>query len=192
MVHRYPWLRRLLEKHTAYIPKGFLRFYVLKLLRDKPMSGSEIMDEIERRTEGNWRPSPGSIYPLLAWLRDKNLVKELSSDEGVKRYMITEDGRKLLDVEREFFGFEKMGKNRFFTFMIPFWLLIYSTKIAGIRVYLRELFRQLFIFKGNIELNHSEEALQELKGALEQFVNKVKEINDKFGDGENENKDQKS
>jgi len=35
-------------KHTASVPKGFLRYYVLKLLKEKPMSGSEIMVEIER------------------------------------------------------------------------------------------------------------------------------------------------
>lgn len=41
------FIKRLL-RHTAMVPKGFLRFYVLILLREKPMSGSEIMDEIEK------------------------------------------------------------------------------------------------------------------------------------------------
>jgi len=44
------------------VPKGFLRYQVLRLLKEKPMSGSEIMSEIEEETDGNWRPSPGSIY----------------------------------------------------------------------------------------------------------------------------------
>ncbi|MBS7627233.1 PadR family transcriptional regulator, partial [Candidatus Bathyarchaeota archaeon] len=54
------WLR-----HTAMVPKGFLRYKVLKLLKEKPMAGSEIMGVIEEQTGGYWRPSPGSIYPLL-------------------------------------------------------------------------------------------------------------------------------
>ncbi|RLI42575.1 hypothetical protein DRO59_03770 [Candidatus Bathyarchaeota archaeon] len=50
------WIR-----HTASVPKGFLRYYVLKMLKEKPMSGSEIMREIERETGGRWKPSPGSV-----------------------------------------------------------------------------------------------------------------------------------
>jgi len=43
---RHRRFRRLL-RHTASVPKGFLRHYVLNLLREKPMSGSELMEEIE-------------------------------------------------------------------------------------------------------------------------------------------------
>ncbi|MCS7136732.1 MAG: PadR family transcriptional regulator, partial [Aigarchaeota archaeon] len=66
------WLR-----HMAAVPKGFLRLQVLELLNEKPMSGSEIMSEVERRTNGCWRPSPGSVYPLLAWLQDNGYVREV-------------------------------------------------------------------------------------------------------------------
>jgi DNA-binding PadR family transcriptional regulator len=38
----------------AMVPKGFLRYQVLKLLNEKPMSGSELMSEIEKQTEGRW------------------------------------------------------------------------------------------------------------------------------------------
>jgi DNA-binding PadR family transcriptional regulator len=84
-------------KHNAMVPKGFLRYRVLKLLNEKPMSGSEIMGEIEKQTEGNWRPSPGSIYPLLSWLQDKGYIKEADGVEaGVKRYSLTETGKTFL------------------------------------------------------------------------------------------------
>lgn len=86
------WMR-----HTAAVPKGFLRYQVLKLLSEKPMSGSEIMSEIERRTDGRWKPSPGSIYPLLAWLQDKGYAKEVPEKEaGIKRYALTNQGRAFL------------------------------------------------------------------------------------------------
>jgi len=81
----------------AMVPKGFLRYQVLKLLSEKPMSGSEIMSEIEKQTNGNWKPSPGSIYPLLAWLQDKGYIKEAVEQEpGTKRYTLTDQGKTFL------------------------------------------------------------------------------------------------
>src|SRR4030067_1953779 len=80
-------------KHTAMVPKGFLRYKLLKLISEKAMSGSEIMREIDEQTNGVWKPSPGSIYPLLAWLQDNGYINEVASEEGIKRYIITENGR---------------------------------------------------------------------------------------------------
>ncbi len=58
------------------------------------MSGAEISEEIERETSGKWKPSPGSIYPLLARLQDRNYTKELPIDEsGMKRYVLTDRGK---------------------------------------------------------------------------------------------------
>lgn len=57
------------------------------------MSGAEIVAEIERETGGRWKPSPGSIYPLLAWFQEKGYSKELPRDaRGMKRYELTEKG----------------------------------------------------------------------------------------------------
>jgi hypothetical protein len=50
------WMR-----HTAMVPKGFLRFCVLKLLSEKPMAGSETMQEIENTRRGRkpcWKRQP--------------------------------------------------------------------------------------------------------------------------------------
>lgn len=82
---------------VATVPKGFLRYYILKLLAEKPMAGSEIVQEINARTEGLWKPSPGSIYPLLSRLNEKSYIQEIEKDDsGLKRYMLTEKGRDLL------------------------------------------------------------------------------------------------
>ena len=81
------------------IPRGFLKHYILKLLSDRPMHGYEIMGEVEKRSNGLWRPSAGSIYPSLMWLEDKGLIEEVSSEEkerGKKAYRITEKGRSVL------------------------------------------------------------------------------------------------
>lgn len=67
---------------------GALRFYVLWLLSYIPMNGSDIMEGISEQTKGRWKPSPGTIYPLL-----KSLVQEgflIKGDEG--QYHITDAG----------------------------------------------------------------------------------------------------
>ncbi len=81
-------------RRTAGVPRGLLRFLVLKLLMEKPMSGAEIVKEIERETGGKWKPSSGSIYPLLAWLQEKGCTDESPTQEsGMKRYLLTAKGR---------------------------------------------------------------------------------------------------
>ena len=83
---------------TVGLPRGLLRFLVLNMLREKSLSGTEIVEIIENQTEGNWKPSPGSIYPLLAWLSDKGFTKELPrAQDGLKRYSFTELGNKFLE-----------------------------------------------------------------------------------------------
>ena len=82
---------------TVGLPRGLLRFLVLNMLREKPMSGTEIVEIIEKQTEGNWKPSSGSIYPLLAWLLNKGFTKELPKElDGFKRYSYTTLGNKFL------------------------------------------------------------------------------------------------
>jgi DNA-binding PadR family transcriptional regulator len=81
-------------KRTAGVPRGLLRFLVLKYLVEKPMSGTEIVETIERETGGKWKPSSGSIYPLLGWLQDKGFASEVSVVEsGMKRYSLTDKGK---------------------------------------------------------------------------------------------------
>jgi DNA-binding PadR family transcriptional regulator len=86
-----------LLKHTAAVPKGFLRHYVLKLLSEKPMSGSEIMSGVEKRSFRGWKSSPGSIYPLLSWLQENEYTKEQTEQTpGIKRYILTDKGKEFL------------------------------------------------------------------------------------------------
>jgi len=67
------------------------------------MSGAEIVEEIERETGGRWKPSPGSIYPLLAWLHNKGYTNELSTGEsGMKRYVLTDEGKIFFEEQVKF------------------------------------------------------------------------------------------
>ena len=85
-------------KRTGGVPRGLLRFLVLNMLIKKPMSGVEIVEIIEKETGGRWKPSSGSIYPLLARLHDTGCTTESPCEEtGIKRYTLTTKGKRLFE-----------------------------------------------------------------------------------------------
>lgn len=65
---------------------------LLALLLERPMHGYEMIQELDQRTNGIWRPSPGSVYPTLQLLEDEGLI-EVTAEGGRKSYRLTEDGR---------------------------------------------------------------------------------------------------
>lgn len=67
---------------------GGLKYVVLFLLSDGPKNGAEIMETVERMTMGAWRPSPGSIYPLLTQLTDEGFIRKRDD----QRYELTAAG----------------------------------------------------------------------------------------------------
>ena len=73
------------------VAKGDVRAAVLAVLADKPMHGYQIIQEIEARSDGAWKPSPGSVYPTLQLLADEGLVVAEESG-GKKTYSLTEAG----------------------------------------------------------------------------------------------------
>jgi DNA-binding PadR family transcriptional regulator len=72
--------------------RGNTRAAVLGLLQERPMHGYEMITELESRTGGVWRPSPGSIYPTLQLLEDEGLIVSEEA-EGRKRFSLTEAGQ---------------------------------------------------------------------------------------------------
>jgi DNA-binding PadR family transcriptional regulator len=72
--------------------RGDVRAALLALLTERPMHGYEMIQELDRRTGGIWRPSPGSVYPTLQLLEDEGLVVSEESG-GRKRFTLTEAGR---------------------------------------------------------------------------------------------------
>jgi DNA-binding PadR family transcriptional regulator len=69
--------------------RGLLRTWVFSILKQAPKNGAEIVNQIETITQGNWRPSPGSIYPLLEELTKDGSITKL--EDG--RYEITVNGK---------------------------------------------------------------------------------------------------
>jgi len=69
-----------------------VRAAVLALLAERPMHGYEMITELETRTGGVWRPSPGSVYPTLQLLEDEGLIASEESG-GRRRFTLTDAGR---------------------------------------------------------------------------------------------------
>jgi DNA-binding PadR family transcriptional regulator len=71
--------------------RGDVRAAVLALLRERPMHGYEMIQELQARSGGVWRPSAGSIYPTLQLLEDEGLVAAEEID-GKRRFTLTAEG----------------------------------------------------------------------------------------------------
>jgi DNA-binding PadR family transcriptional regulator len=83
--------------------RGDVRAAVLVLLDEGPQSGYGLMAEIERRSDGAWRPSPGSMYPTLAMLEEEGLIRP-QAGEGRTPYELTDAGRAHVEEHRERLG----------------------------------------------------------------------------------------
>ncbi|HJU59408.1 MAG TPA: PadR family transcriptional regulator [Nitrososphaeraceae archaeon] len=81
-------ISRWFSRVNSAIPRGFSRQYILNLLKEKPMSGKEIIDFAIYESEGKWKPSPGLIYPMLGRLLEEGLISE--TENG--KYKITHKG----------------------------------------------------------------------------------------------------
>jgi DNA-binding PadR family transcriptional regulator len=76
--------------------RGDVRLAVLRLLADEPRNGYQLMQTIEERSGGEWRPSPGSMYPTLSQLEDEALIRSAEAD-GSRVFEITDAGREHLE-----------------------------------------------------------------------------------------------
>jgi len=72
--------------------RGDVRAAILALLQEGPRNGYQIMSDIEERTNGAWRPSPGAVYPALQALADEGLIEGEESG-GRRTFGLTDPGR---------------------------------------------------------------------------------------------------
>ncbi|MFT7866415.1 MULTISPECIES: PadR family transcriptional regulator [Amycolatopsis] len=99
-------------------PARPVRPAVLALLAEEPMHGYQLMQEIRRRTHDRWRPSPGSVYPILQQLEDEGLVHTVET-AGRRVAELTDAGREhVAGREEEFAALweepeEEPGADRF-------------------------------------------------------------------------------
>ena len=72
------------------VGRGDVRTAVLAILTEEPMHGYQIILALfEARSNGMWKPSPGSVYPTLQVLADEGLVTAVES-AGKKTYSLTD------------------------------------------------------------------------------------------------------
>ncbi|MFK4146092.1 PadR family transcriptional regulator [Streptomyces sp. NPDC004065] len=87
-----PWGGRGRGGPRGRARRGDVRASILVLLKDRPMHGYEMIQEIAERSGGAWKPSPGSVYPTLQLLEDEGLI--VSETEGGKKlFSLTGPGR---------------------------------------------------------------------------------------------------
>src|SRR3954452_16191357 len=86
------------QRHEAFrrgghrLRRGDMKSALLIALEDGPGHGYEVIQRLEERTGGTWRPSPGSVYPTFQMLEDEGLVRSREED-GKRIYELTDEGR---------------------------------------------------------------------------------------------------
>ena len=83
--------------------RGDVRAALLVLLDEQPHSGYSLMEELDRRSNGAWRPSPGSVYPTLQQLEDEGLIRP-QAGEGRTPFELTDAGKTYVAENREELG----------------------------------------------------------------------------------------
>lgn len=71
--------------------RGDVRAAILDVLRREPLNGYQIIGQIGERSDGAWKPSPGSVYPTLQQLEDEGLV-EADEERGRRAFRLTAEG----------------------------------------------------------------------------------------------------
>jgi DNA-binding PadR family transcriptional regulator len=77
--------------------RGDVRAAALALLAEEPMNGYQIIQAIGERSDGVWRPSPGSVYPALQQLEDEGLIRAEAGEGGRRAYLLTDEGRSYVE-----------------------------------------------------------------------------------------------
>ena len=105
------------------VPRGLLRFLILKMLDSQEMNGTQIMSTFEERSGGLWKPSCGSVYPILAAMEQKGMLRPVGSDGRSKTYQLSDKGRAVVKkVEARMQLFESkalLGPRFWFSMMDP-------------------------------------------------------------------------
>ena len=84
----------------VYVPMTETGFYILLCLQEE-MHGYNIVQKVEKMTEGEIRISPGTMYGSLGKMEKDGLIRFIREEEKRKNYHITELGREVLELEKK-------------------------------------------------------------------------------------------
>ncbi len=87
-------------RHGRAFNYGELRLLVLAMIAERPRHGYELIKAIEERMGGSYTPSPGVIYPTLAWLVDMGFVTAEADPSGRKHHSLAPEGKAFLQANR--------------------------------------------------------------------------------------------
>lgn len=162
--------------------KGYLRLIVMKTLAGRKLSGYGLIKEIEVKT-GSWKPSFGSIYPLLEKLLKEKLV-QVEIEGRRKLYFLTEEGKKhlvIIDKTKNTLAdkliatwraFGKITDKREMGFMLE----VFNSIKKG-HLPFKELHPELNEFRATIfELYSTGKDRKKIKSALKEAVKKLRAI----------------
>jgi DNA-binding PadR family transcriptional regulator len=93
------------------VPRGFLKLYILKMLKSGPKHGYEIIKLVENET--GWNPSPGAVYPTLHELKKRGFIEEKKVERRIF-YKLTTEGK--ITTEKLEENMKEM-KNKFYNFI---------------------------------------------------------------------------
>lgn len=157
------------KRRRIGVPRGLLRHLSFQFLTERPMSGSEIVDKIEEYTD--WRPSPGSIYPLLSHMQEVGLIRAYEDeDPTLKRFELTEMGKKHVE---EFLAHDEHMRSRNRNIRKMYWKL--HTGMT------EDLYESLGGLLDTLEYAYSKhkevpDVVKTMKIALDEATLKIKEI----------------
>lgn len=88
------------RRRQQIFESGEVKYVILRLLKEKPRHGYEIIKALEERMGGCYTPSPGTIYPTLQLLEDQGFVRAVEA-EGKRVFHITPEGEAFLEQHRD-------------------------------------------------------------------------------------------
>ncbi len=96
------------------VRRGDVRVAILAVLSEEPLNGYQVIQQISERTDGAWRPSPGSVYPTISQLEDEGLI-EGDDERGRRTLRLSDEGRAYLashaeEVAEVWAPFEREGE----------------------------------------------------------------------------------
>ena len=150
--------------NERFFKKGNLQFIILNLLLEEPKHGYQIIKDLEAKFKGFYSASPGSVYPILQMLEDREFVS-ISKDGKKKVYTITDEGKQFL---------EENGNNDEFTKRMEQFQSMDMVKMKESRSELQELFKS-FMLAGKISMQDDkkyeqfQQLIKETKEKLQQF-----------------------
>ncbi|SUM42898.1 transcriptional regulator, PadR family [Staphylococcus petrasii] len=147
-----------------FFKKGNLQFVILKMLEEESRHGYQIIKDLEERFKGFYSPSPGSVYPILQMLEDREFVS-ISKEGNKKIYTITDEGKQFLE--------ENVDQDEFTQRLEKFKNVDFEQMKAS-REQLQEVFHGFM--KASQSAMQDEEKKKELDALIEETKEKLEKI----------------